>query len=310
MAGNGLFCRFRVEGLKHLSTSEVRRPTLMVIHAHPDDEASQTGGTLARYAAAGFRTVLVTCTDGRQGNGVDGCKPGHRDHRPERIAARRSHELAMSKAALGISDLVQLDYPDSGMPESVNDMDPRAFSRLEGEPITLQLEALMQKYQPDVVVTYPPNGLSNHPDHVRTHELTVAAFGRIRKAGGFPAQRDGGAGPERRIPKLYYIALSISRLKAARTRAEATLGPGIWTPPLEIGVDDDSITTTVDISGFWAHKLRALAAHASQADASALLRVLNVTGQENPVEEYVLADPPWSGAEKESDLFQGLVGGS
>ncbi|MFD8076824.1 PIG-L deacetylase family protein [Streptomyces sp. NPDC059718] len=298
-----------MKGLVQLNTSEIRRPTLMVIHAHPDDEASQTGGTLARYAAAGYRTVLVTCTDGGQGDGVGGCKPGHRDHRPEQVAARRSDELAKSARALGISDVVQLGHPDSGMPESVNDIDPRAFSRLEGEPMIRQVEALMRKYQPDVVVTYPPNGLSNHPDHIRTHQLTVAAHSRIREGGGFPVQREGGTAPYRRMPKLYYIALSVSRLRAARTRTEAILGPGTWTPPLEIGVTDDSLTTVVDISGFWTHKLQALAAHASQGDASALHRVLSVAGHENPVEEYILADPPRTDGELESDLFQGTLGG-
>ncbi|MFG2306580.1 PIG-L deacetylase family protein [Actinacidiphila glaucinigra] len=293
-----------------MNTPENRRSTLMVIHAHPDDEASQTGGTLARYAAEGFRTVLVTCTDGGQGDDAHDRKPGHRDHQATRVAVRRSRELEMSRTALGISDLVELGYPDSGMHGSVNDIDPRAFSRLEGEPIVRRLEALMEEYRPDVIVTYPPNGLSHHPDHVRTHELTVAAVGRIREAGGFPPRREGGTSPSRRIPKLYYIALSYSRLKAARTRAEAVLGAGIWTPPLEIGVDDDSVTTVVDVSGFFDHKLRALAAHASQADAAALLRVLSVTGHENPVEEYILADPSRKGGgTKESDLFEGIDGG-
>ncbi|MGW4789524.1 PIG-L family deacetylase [Streptomyces sp. NPDC004230] len=280
----------------------------MVIHAHPDDEASQTGGTLARYAAAGVRTVLVTCTDGGQGDGGEGRKPGHRDHQPQQVASRRSYELAMSKVALGVSDVVQLGYPDSGMPDSPDDLDPLAFSRLEAEPIIRQLEALMQEYQPDVIVTYPPNGLSNHPDHVRTHELTVSAVGRLRKTGGYSAQHGHDTHLHRRIPKLYYIALSLSRLKAARARAEAALGPGIWTPPLEIGVDDDSISTTVDISDFWGHKLQALAAHASQADAAALLRVLSITGHENAIEEYILADPAWTGGQRETDLFEGIDG--
>ncbi|QFZ71998.1 GlcNAc-PI de-N-acetylase [Streptomyces fagopyri] len=290
-----------------MNTTEIRRPTLMVVHAHPDDEASQTGGTLARYAAAGVRTVLVTCTDGAQGDAADGLKPGHHHHRPAEVAERRAHELTMSGVALGLSRIVRLDHADSGLPASPDDVDPRAFSRADGEPIVRQLEALMHEYQPDVVVTYPPNGLSYHPDHVRTHELTMAAFARLRAVGGFPVRGEAGTRPGRRLPKLYYIALSVSRLRAVRTRAEASLGSDVWTPPLEMGIDDDDVTTTVDISGFWHHKLRALAAHASQSDAQALLRILSLTGQENPVEEYVRADPPWTGGERESDLFQGVV---
>lgn len=145
-----------------MAATESRRPTLMVVHAHPDDEASQTGGTLARYAAAGFRTVLVTCTDGGQGDGTDGSKPGQRHHQPGRVAALPSKELAQSAVALGITDLIQLGHPDSGMPKSADGIDPSAFSRLDGEPIVRRLEALMHEYEPDVIVTYPPNGLSNH----------------------------------------------------------------------------------------------------------------------------------------------------
>ncbi|MEV4450486.1 PIG-L deacetylase family protein [Streptomyces mirabilis] len=131
-----------------MTAPQTRRPTLMVVHAHPDDEASRTGGTLARYAAAGVRTVLVTCTDGAQGDdGGDG-KPGHRDHEPAQVAARRSRELAESAAALGVSDLVRLNYPDSGVPDSADDIDPRAFSRMEGEPVVRRLEALMREYRP------------------------------------------------------------------------------------------------------------------------------------------------------------------
>jgi LmbE family N-acetylglucosaminyl deacetylase len=130
----------------------------MVVHAHPDDEASQTGGTLARYAAAGFRTVLITCTDGGQGDGAGGAKPGHHRHDPEQVAARRSKELALSAVALGITDLIQLEYPDSGMAESV---DETAFSKLDGEPIVQRLEALMHEY---LSAQRPVVSPRSHPD--------------------------------------------------------------------------------------------------------------------------------------------------
>lgn len=292
-----------------MTTAENRRPTLMIVHAHPDDEASQTGGTLARYSAAGFRTVLVTCTDGGQGDGAGGVKPGHHTHHPVQTAVRRSQELAMSAVALGITDLIQLRHPDSGMPESADDIAPSAFSKLDGEPLVRRLETLMHEYQPDVIVTYPPNGLSHHPDHIRTHQLTVTAFGRIKQAGGFERRHQAHAAA-RTVPKLYYIAVSLSRLKNLRAQAEGVLEPDAWVPPLEIGVDDDNVTTAVDISGYWAEKLRALSAHASQADAAALLRVLSLPGAEEQVEEYVRADPPWTGQKREHDLFAGIAGAS
>lgn len=290
-----------------MTTAGNRRPTLMIVHAHPDDEASQTGGTLARYAAAGFRTVLVTCTDGGQGDGTGGVKPGHPAHRPVQTAARRARELERSAVVLGVTDLIQLGHPDSGMPESADEIAPGAFSNLDAEPLVRRLETLMHQYEPDVVVTYPPNGLSHHPDHIRTHELTVTAFDRVRRAGGFDRRQAAEGSPSPIVPRLYYIAVSLSRLKTLRTLAEGVLEPDAWIPPLEIGVEDDTVTTALDISDHWAEKLRALSAHASQADAAALLRLLRLSGAEEQTEEYVRAYPPWTGGEREDDLFAGIV---
>jgi LmbE family N-acetylglucosaminyl deacetylase len=89
--------------------------TLMAVHAHPDDEAIGTGGVLARYSAEGARTVLVTCTNGEQGDDVGGRKPGEPGHRPDEVAAVRRAELGRAVGILGISDLEFLGYRDSGM---------------------------------------------------------------------------------------------------------------------------------------------------------------------------------------------------
>ena len=87
----------------------------MAVHAHPDDEATGTGGVLAKAAAEGIRTVLVTCTDGRCGDGPGGVKPGEPGHDPEAVVALRMPELEKSCEILGISHLELLGYQDSGM---------------------------------------------------------------------------------------------------------------------------------------------------------------------------------------------------
>src|SRR6185436_2856993 len=89
--------------------------TLMAVHAHPDDEATGSGGVLARYAAEGITTVLVTCTDGRCGDGPGGVKPGEQGHDPLAVAALRRAELEDSCATLKVTHLEMLDYADSGM---------------------------------------------------------------------------------------------------------------------------------------------------------------------------------------------------
>lgn len=258
----------------------------MVVHAHPDDESSQTGGTLAYYAAAGWRTVLVTCTDGSQGDGGDGVKPGQPGHRPQQVTAQRSRELATAANILGVCDLVTLGYPDSGIPGDHDPPSPpEAFSRRPLAPMADRLADLLRAYHPDVLITYPPNGLSGHPDHIRTHDLVRAALDITCAADETTAAV---------VPRLYYIALSRSRLASLASQARAELGPEAWFPPESMAIDDALITTAVDITNYWDIKLAALRTHASQSDAAALLSLFTAASRRDAVrrfEEYVRADP-------------------
>jgi LmbE family N-acetylglucosaminyl deacetylase len=271
----------------------------MVVHAHPDDESSQTGGTLARYAAAGHRVILVTCTDGGQGD-ADGADQAL-------LPARRSRELDLAAAALGVTDVVKLGYPDSGVSDdgagpTGTGAAADSFSKRPLMPMVTRLVLLMRLHQPDVIVTYPPNGLSGHPDHIRTHEIVVAAHRNIVANAESDALR----------PRLYYIAFSRSRLLEARAGARAVFGDDAWAPPDEMAVDDALITTTIDITPFVADKLRALAAHASQPDARALLQMFSAAsdskGASGQVEEYVRAYPPSDGTPftVEADFFDAV----
>src|ERR1700683_170041 len=90
-------------------------PTLMAVHAHPDDESSSTGGILARYSDEGLRTVVVTCTNGEYGDAPGGIKPGAKGHDPDGVARTRRGELERACAVLGVSKLELLGYHDSGM---------------------------------------------------------------------------------------------------------------------------------------------------------------------------------------------------
>lgn len=282
-----------------------RPPVLMMVHAHPDDESSQTGGTLARYAAAGCRTVLVTCTDGAQGDADGGAKPGEPGHDPRQVAAHRARELDAAAHALGVHDVVKLGYPDSG-PTGHGAVAPESFSQRPVTPMISRLVRLMRIHQPDVVITYPANGMSGHPDHIRTHDVVVAAHANIIANRRANAAGEGADSPTDG-PRLYYIALSVSRLRAAQASVRAAFGDDAWAPPDELGVDDDEITTVVDVAQFWDTKLRALAAHASQPDAAMLLQMFS--GGADPVEagsrveEYVRAYPTATAADFETDFF-------
>src|SRR3954452_528421 len=99
----------------------------MAVHAHPDDEASGTGGVLARYSSEGIQTVLVTCTDGSCGDGPGGVQPGQPGHVPAEVGAMRRSELEASCAVLKASHLELLGYADSGMMGWPNNDAPGSF---------------------------------------------------------------------------------------------------------------------------------------------------------------------------------------
>src|ERR1700712_2309394 len=124
-----------------------RRLTLMAVHAHPDDEATGTGGSLARYAAEGVQTVLVTCTDGRCGDGPGGVKPGEPGHDPAAVVAIRQRELEASCAILGVDHLELLGYADSGMVGWPTNDAPNSFWRTPIDAAAERLGQLMVHYQ-------------------------------------------------------------------------------------------------------------------------------------------------------------------
>lgn len=131
--------------------------TLVSVHAHPDDEALLTGGTLARAAAEGHRVVLVTATDGAAGLTSPADRPG--------LGTRRLAELDRAAAALGCQRVIHLGYPDGAF----NSIDPLVAAR--------RLAAILEEESADAVTIYDPAGGYGHPDHVHVHTVGKAAAG-------------------------------------------------------------------------------------------------------------------------------------
>ena len=159
------------------------RRTLVALHAHPDDEALLTAGTMARAAAQGHRVVLVVATDGALGLadetfGTTG----------DALASTRSRELAASAEALGVARVVELGYADSGSgPELYPD--PPGRTRFARTPLTEaadRVAAVLAEERADVLLTYDRNGGYGHRDHVRVHEVGAEAARRHREASGLP----------------------------------------------------------------------------------------------------------------------------
>src|SRR5260370_15206775 len=149
--------------------------TLMAVHAHPDDESSSTGGVMATYSDEGVRTLVVTCTNGEFGDGPAGIKPGEDGHDRADVALTRLAELREACKHLGVAELELLGYHDSGMPEWEYRHSPEAFCNIPLDEVTDRISGLIERYRPQVVITYDPDGAYQHPDHVHAARAAIAA---------------------------------------------------------------------------------------------------------------------------------------
>lgn len=267
--------------------------TLMAVHAHPDDEASSTGGILARYSDEGIRTVLVTCTNGQLGDGPEASKPGDDGHDEDWVVARRRRELEASCEILGVGSLELLGYEDSGMMGWPQNEAPGSFWTTPVSEAAARLSGLMERYRPQVVVTYDANGFYGHPDHIQAHRITLAALDLTPVAA-----------------KLYYPAISKSNMAEFRDVLRSAGVPEPEAEPGEewdFGVADDLIGATVDCSGYTAKQYAALEAHESQSDSTFFLQLgIDVFSKLMSRETFIRAYDRTGAPTPEDDLFAGL----
>jgi LmbE family N-acetylglucosaminyl deacetylase len=278
-----------------------RQLTLMAVHAHPDDEATSTGGVLARYAAEGIRTVLVTCTDGRCGDAPGGIKPGEPGHDVDTVVALRRTELEASCKVLNISELEMLGYADSGMDGWPQNNAPGSFWTTPVDEAAGRLAELIREYRPDVVVTYDENGFYGHPDHIQAHRITMAAVA-LTAPEGFPAKLYWTTVPQTAMAKMGEV---MRELGADWSEPDSDADDS--QPP--IGLPEEEISTWVDTSAYGRQKFDALAAHASQSENIFFLRMgpekfTEMMGTETFSRIQDNTDSPVP----EDDLFTGLRG--
>ncbi len=269
--------------------------TLMAVHAHPDDEASSTGGVLAAYSDQGVRTIVVTCTNGEFGDGPAGIKPGEDGHDAADVAQTRLAELRQACKHLGVTELEMLGYHDSGMPEWEYRDSPDAFCNVPLEDVVDRIGALIEKYRPQVVITYDPEGIYQHPDHVHAAWAGIGAVGKT----GIPA-------------KLYLSAMRRSEWRQVfEALREAGQDVPEWDMTEEeqrqIAESEARITTEVDITPVLDRKRDALMAHASQITDSWFSKippevVTAVFGHEC----FIRVRNQTQASVPETDLFDGL----
>jgi mycothiol S-conjugate amidase len=291
-----------------LSCVSKRQLTLMAVHAHPDDESSKGAATMAKYVAAGHEVIVVTCTGGERGDILNPAM--ERPDVQENMSEIRRKEMAKAAEILGVRHR-WLGFVDSGLPEG----DPKpplpegCFALQDLEVATQPLVALMREFRPHVVVTYDENGGYPHPDHIRCHEVSVAAFDAAGDPDKFPE-----AGEPWTPLKLYYShGFSRKRIVAMH---EALLARDLESPYAEWLAnwkDDrpdnaDRVTTRIECADYFETRDAALLAHATQIDPNSrwFAVPLDVQREVWPFEEYELARSLVDTTLPEDDLFSGI----
>lgn len=202
-------------------------PTLLAVFAHPDDESFRPGGTLALLARRGVRVQVLTATRGEGGSCGDPplCTP-------EELPAVREAELRCACAALGLEPPRFLDYRDGTLAE------------VDAEGLTAAILHVVQEVHPQVMLTFGPEGLSGHPDHVTVGRCAAEAF---RRAGDVAA--------------LYAVAVPASIAERLETLNMECLR----------SVPDEEISLAVDVTEVWEQKMAAIRCHATQLSSSPIV---------------------------------------
>jgi len=280
---------------------------LLTVHAHPDDEASKGAATVARYHDEDIRCVLVCCTGGEEG---DIHNPAM--DRPEvrqRLTEIRHEELAASVKIIGYDEVDLLGYRDSGMPDEPSNHHPDAFWAAPLHESVGRLVASIRRHRPQVIVTYNDDQSGYpHPDHLRVHDISVAAFDLAGDPNAYPE-----LGEPWTPSKLYYTVWSRARMQALH---DAFCERGLESPFTEEWFarpsQDDRITTSVAIGPWWETRRDALLAHATQIDPGSPFWFGlpdEVARTIHPVDDYILAQSRIHTELPEDDLFAGLRAG-
>ena len=221
-----------------------RRPRRVVFfHAHPDDEAIFTGGTIALLAAAGCSITLVVATSGQLGTHP----PGHHGD----LGPLRESETAAASELLGVQDVEFLRYRDTGMPGDPANHHPDAFHTADTHHAATRLAAIATQHHTDAIVIYDAGGIYGHPDHIQIHRVGTLA-----------AQLAA-------IPTIYETTIDRDYL---HTTNQAHLVNNAHKPfaHLALGVPTTTITTTIHVASHHLHtKHAAITAHRSQIPPTA-----------------------------------------
>ncbi|MCA1004343.1 mycothiol conjugate amidase Mca [Rhodococcus hoagii] len=282
---------------------------LMAVHAHPDDESSKGAATMARYAAEGNEVLVVTLTGGERGDILNPAMdvPGIR----ERMTEVRQEEMAEAARILGVRQ-TWLGFVDSGLPEG-DPKPPLPEGCFALEPLEIPTEALVKvirEFRPHVMTTYDENGGYPHPDHIKCHEVSMAAY----DAAGDPEQFPD-AGEPWEVQKVYYshgfIRKRLVQFQEEYERRGEEFPMAEWLKKWKTEQGDlmARVTTQIECGDYFPQRDDALRAHATQIDPNGSFFAVPLDIQQKiwPTEEFELAKTRVHTAIPENDLFAGIV---
>ncbi|MGB3483395.1 MAG: mycothiol conjugate amidase Mca [Mycobacterium sp.] len=285
--------------------SELR---LMAVHAHPDDESSKGAATTARHAAEGHRVMVVTLTGGERGDILNPAMDLPEVH--GRIHEVRRDEMAKAAEILGVEH-AWLGYMDSGLPEGdpLPPLPEDAFALVPlAEPVG-RLVRLIREFKPHVITTYDENGGYPHPDHIRCHQVSIAAYEAAADHLAYP-----DAGEVWAAAKLYYnhgFVRQRMQLLQDEFAKHGRKGPfdkwlEHWDPDHDVFAD--RVTTRIECSEYFSQRDDALRAHATQIDPDGDFFAAPIEWQQRlwPTEEFELARSRVPISLPEDDLFTGI----
>lgn len=291
---------------------------LLLVHAHPDDETTSTGATMARYAADGAAVTLITCTLGEMGEVLVPELAELAADRADQLGGYRIGELAKAMVELGVTDHRFLGGPgrfrDSDMMGEPGNRAPRAFWRADTDPEVMAAAvaaavAVIREIRPQVLITYDENGAYGHPDHIMAHRVAMAAVDA--------AAAPGGDGEPWSVTKVYWTAIPYSVLQRGMDAAKAAGVPFFddstdRAEDLPIGCPDDQVDSVIDGRDFLTAKTAAMRAHASQVAADSVFFAVMGADPEGMwgMEYYRLVRGEAAGERdadgRETDLFAGV----
>lgn len=267
----------------------------MAVLAHPDDESLGMGGTLAKYASEGIDVFLLTATRGDSGRFRGYRLDDHQHPGPLALAKIREGELRAAASALGLREVSILDYHD------------QQLDRANASEAVAVIARHIRRVQPDVVVTFGPDGAYGHPDHIAISQFTTAA---IVGAADSAYQGDGIQALESHaVSKLYYIAWPESTWKAYESAFRKLVSTVDGIERQAVPWPDWAITTVIDTRSFWPTVWRAVCCHESQVTAYERLKDLSPSDHEalwGRQSFYRVFSTVTGGRVPETDLMEGI----